>query len=296
MNRSYPIVLCLLILTFHTFTAFAQTENLKTTITRISGSIPADVGVAILDLQTGDTLSVNGNKHFPMQSVFKFHLALAVLNRVERGALSLDQKFHVQKYHYYNTWSVLMREHPDANIDVTLRELISWTVMNSDNVACDILFDLVGGPAAVDKFIHELGIKDIAITANERAMHAAWPVQFENWTTPNAAASLLKLFQDGRILKENNAFLWKLMTDTPNAPKRLKGLLPEGTVVARKPGTGSHNKDGVLGAANDIGIMVLPNGKKVIVAVLVTNTKETLPVVEKVIAEISKAVYDRYQE
>src|SRR5688572_10205813 len=221
LRRSLHIFI-LSITTFVCLPAVAQLSSLRTTIKHIAKSLPADVGVSAIDLETNDTLTLNGNQRFPMQSVFKFHIGLAALHHVDNGKLSLDQKYNVTKAQYFDTWSVLMRSYPQADVEVTLRDLITWTVMNSDNVACDMLFDILGSPKQVEQFINRLGINDIAITANEREMHREWSVQFENWTTPNAMAGLLKLFAEGKILKqESNALLWKLMTETPNAPKRL---------------------------------------------------------------------------
>jgi beta-lactamase class A len=189
-----------------------------------------------------------------------------------------------------------MRAKPQANVDVTLKELITWTVMNSDNVTCDMLFDILGGPNKVHTYIKGLGINDIAIVATEREMHKGWNVQFTNWTTPKATAQLLELFYEGKILsKESNDLLWKLMVDTPNAPKRLKGMLPEGTVAARKPGTGDSNGE-FFSAVNDVGILVLPNGKKIIIAAFVTRAKGEFEAVEEGIAKMSRAVYDYYSK
>lgn len=287
----HSVLLCLLCAVY---TATAQTTSLKKSLKDISQTMEADVGVAIIDLQNNDTLSINGDKHFPMQSVFKFHIALAALRRVDEGKLSLDQKFSVTKDHYFPSWSVLMRAHPEANIEVTLKDLITWSVMNSDNIACDMLFEILGGPEPVNKFINALGITDVAIAATERQMHGGWNVQFENWTTPKATAALLKLFDEGKILTaESKAFLWQLMTDTPNAPRRLKGMLPEGTVVARKPGTGASNGE-VFGAVNDVGIMILPNGKKIVMAVYVTRAKGQFKDIEAGIAKMARAVYEQF--
>lgn len=289
------LLLCLILFTPAT-SLFAQAISLKTALEDVSRTIQGDVGVAIADLQSNDTLSLNGDKHFPMQSVFKFHIALAVLRLVDEGKLSLDQKYAVSKDHYFKAWSVLMRAYPEAHVDVTLKELITWTVMNSDNVACDMLFDILGGPGEVHKFITAIGITDIAIVATEREMHSDWNVQFSNWTTPNATASLLKLFDEGKILiPESQEFLWKLMTDTPNSPKRLKGMLPEGTVVARKPGTGDTNGE-VFGAVNDVGILVLPNGKKIIMAAYVSRAKGEFKAIEEGIARMSRVVYDHFNK
>jgi len=267
---------------------------LKSTLETISREIDGEVGLAIIDLTGDEAFSLQGDAHFPMQSVFKFHIALATLRLVDQGKLSLDQKYSVKKDHYFKTWSVLMRAHPEAQVNVTLKELITWTVTNSDNVACDMLFEILGGPYNVQKFIETLGITDVSIVATEREMHSNWNVQFLNWTTPNATAKLLKLFYDNKILTtESTRFLWKLMVDTPNAPKRLKGMLPDGTIVARKPGTGDSNGE-FYGAVNDVGILVLPNGEKIIVAAFVTRAKGEFKAVEKGIARMSKTIYDHF--
>jgi len=289
------LLLCLL-LSATASLVLAQTDSLKKSLENVSRTITADVGVTIIDLQSQETLSLNGDNHFPMQSVFKFHIALAALCLVDKGKLSLHQKYRVTKDHYFTTWSVMMRAYPEAHMDVTLKELITWTVMNSDNVACDMLLEILGGPDNVHKFIKTVGITDIAIVANEREMHSDWNVQFSNWTTPNATATLLKLFYEGKILTtESKDFLWKLMVDTPNAPKRLKGMLPETTVVARKPGTGDWNGK-VFGAVNDVGILVLPNGKKIIIAAYVTRAKGEFNAIEEAIAKMSRVVYDHFNK
>lgn len=295
---SSPIISLLLFLSISVTAAslFAQTNSLKESLDDLSRAIEGDVGVAIIDPQSDETLSLNGDKHFPMQSVFKFHIALATLRLVDQSKLLLDHKYRVKKAHYFKTWSVLMRAYPDANVNVTLKDLITWTVMNSDKVASDMLLDILGGPDKVHKFIKTLGIADIGIVATEREMHNDWDVQFSNWTTPNATAALLKLFYHGKILTaESKKFLWQLMVDTPNAPKRLKGMLPEGTVVARKPGTGDSNGE-VLGAVNDVGILVLPNGKQIIMAAYVTRAKGDFKNVEEGIAKMSRAVYDHFNK
>lgn len=290
----FSVLLCILLSA--TTSLFSQTTLLKTSIEDISRAIDAEVGVSIVDLQSNETLSLNGDKPFPMQSVFKFHIALAVLRLVDQRKLLLHEKYRVRKDHYFKTWSVLMRTYPEANVEVTLKDLITWSVMNSDNVACDMLLNILGGPGKVHEFIKTIGITDIAIVATEQEMHKDWNVQFSNWTTPNATAALLRLFYHGKILSaESNEFLWNLMTDTPNAPKRLKGMLPEGTVVARKPGTGDSNGE-VIGAVNDVGILVLPNGKPIIMAAYVTRAKGEFKAVEDGIAKMSRLVYDHFNK
>ena len=86
----------LIFTTFFYTQIFGQTE-LRQRIEQIISTKKADVGVSILNLENGDTLSINGNKHYPMISVFKFHIALTVLDKVDKGELSLNQKLYIKK-------------------------------------------------------------------------------------------------------------------------------------------------------------------------------------------------------
>ncbi|MBL0740031.1 class A beta-lactamase, subclass A2 [Chryseolinea lacunae] len=270
---------------------------LRTSLAEIAATLKADVGVAILDLERGDTVMLNGHQHFPMQSVYKFPLALMVLRQVDQGKLSLDKKIKLRKEDLLpNTWSPLAKKYPEGNVEVTLREILSYTVSQSDNNGCDVLFRLMGGTANVHDYVHSLGVTEIAIAATEEEMHRSWPVQFTNWCEPVAMAQLLKQFDRGNILSmASRDFLWKIMVETTTGPKKLKGLLPAGTVVAHKTGMGDYSDDGVLGAQNDAGIIVLPNGKRIAIAVFISNTRETdNEKIELVIARLSKATYDHF--
>lgn len=273
----------------------AQKDQLRKDLQVITSSISGNVGVAVKHLESNDTVSVNGRSHFPMQSVYKFPLALAILNQIDKGKLSLEQKVHVSKDDYFPTWSPVMKKYPDANVDLPLSEILYFTAAQSDNAGCDILFRMLGGPAVADRYIHGLGVKDIAIVNTERELHQGWDVQFDNWSTPVAMTQLLEIFHEGNILsKQSHDFLWKAMVEVPMGGKRIKGLLPNGTVVAHRTGTGARNDKGIAGAVNNTGIMVLPDGKHVAITVYVTRASEDDSKLEEVIAKIAKRVYDYY--
>jgi beta-lactamase class A len=231
-----------------------------------------------------------------MQSVYKFPLAVAMLHQIDKGKFTLDQKIHIAKTDLLpHMWSPLQKKYPNGNVDVTLREILSYTVSQSDNNGCDILFRLLGGPKEVEKYIHGIGVKDIAIVATEEEMHREWPVQFTNWCRPMSMVQLLDLFFQKNILSQpSKEFLWKIMMETITGRKRIKGLLPEGTIVGHKTGTGGRDDNGVLGAINVVGIMVLPNGDHVALAFFVGGTSARDEACEDVIAKISKVVYDYY--
>ncbi|MES2517604.1 MAG: class A beta-lactamase, subclass A2 [Bacteroidota bacterium] len=293
---TYRTILLFLAIHFPICCGYSQTNLLRNKIAEIVKSKQATIGVAILDFENKDTLTYNNDFHFPMQSVYKFHLAFAVLNQVDAGKLSLNQKIYLTKTDLLpDTWSPLRDKYPAGNVEIPLSEIISYTVSQSDNNGCDILFRLLGGPQKINQYIHNLGIKDVAIVATEEEMHKDWNVQYTNWSTPFAATKLLEKFYRKKILsKSSQDFLWKIMVETTTGPNKIKGFLPKDVIVGHKTGFSGANKEGLTGATNDIGIIKLPSGKQFAISVFVCNSKEDEKTNDRVIAEISKAAWDYY--
>ncbi len=293
MNPIIAISTVLIAVLPHYLTA---SDSLQSKLERIAQTSAGTVGIAVSALDENEILTVNDTVRFPMQSTYKFHLALAVLHRVDSGKLDLSQTILIRRGDLLpNTWSPLREKYPGGNVFLPLSEIIQYTVSISDNNGCDILFRLAGGIGEVHRYIQSLGIKNISIAATEEEMHREWSVQYANWTAPSSAVRLLKLFHGGKILsKENTDFLRAIMIESPTGKNRLKGLLPSDAVVAHKTGSSDRNNAGVTGAVNDIGIIMLPNGRSVAVAVFVTDTPDPDAKSERIIAEIAKAVWDHY--
>jgi beta-lactamase class A len=276
--------------------AFSQKHELSSKLEAISKEIDGIVGVGIMDLKTKESVILNGSHRFPMQSVFKFPIGMAVLDQVDQGKLKLDQKIHLTKKDYFtNTYSPMRDKYPDAEVDITVGELLRFMVSLSDNIACDVLFRLIGGPAVVNAYIHGLGVKSVAIVATEEQMHKSWDVQYTNWCEPKAMLQLLDVFHQGKKLsKSSTEFLWKIMYDSPTGAKRIKGLIPATIVVAHKTGTSGVNEKGITGGVNDVGIVKLPHGRDIAIVVFVSDTHANTEASEKVIAKIAKAATDHY--
>lgn len=276
--------------------ASGQIDHLKREIMTISEEAKGIVGVGIMDLQSKEMILLHEDHQFPMQSVYKFPLGMAVMNQIDKGQLTLQQKVHVSKEDLNpKTWSPLQKKYPEGNMDMTIEELLRYTVSQSDNNACDILFMLVGGPAKVDDYVKGLGIKEISIVATEEEMSKDWNVQYTNWSRPSGMLKLLDVFHSsGKLSKTSTDFLLKTLTETSTGPNKMKGLLPKDAVVAHKTGMSSRNDKGVLAATNDVGMMTLPNGKQIAVVVYVSETPVDDKTSDFVIAKITKAAWDYY--
>ena len=296
MNLVPKFLIIVTILSLFTFHSYAQRDSLINKIERIIKTKDATVGVSIYGIENKESLNINGEKPFPMQSIFKFHIALAVLDKVDMGKLNLNQEIFISKSELLpDTWSPIRDKYPDGNVKLTLAEIIKYTVALSDNNGCDILLKKIGGPKKVSNYIHKLGIKDVSISVNEDQMHKDWNTQFSNWTTPKAATDLLIAFYTKNILSiDSYDFLLKTMIETTTGKNRIKGQLPEGTIVAHKTGSSGTNKKGITAAANNIGIVTLPDGKHFAISVFITNSKENEETNEKIISDIAKAAWEYF--
>jgi beta-lactamase class A len=278
--------------------AFAQQSVLTQKINTIVKGKDATVGISVLDFGNGFTYDKNAAKKLPMQSVFKFHIAAAILDFVDKGKLSLDQKVVLNPSNLMeNTWSPLRDKYSGKNAEVPLSEILEFTVAKSDNNGCDILLTLLGGPETVQKFMDSKNVKGFQIKYSEAVMHKDWNAQYENYSTPKSAVEVLKKFYDGKLLsKKSTDYLMKVMLSTSTGKNKLIEQLPENTPAARKTGASGKNNAGLTGAENEIAIITLPNGKHYAIAVFVSNSKETNAVNCKMISDISKTFWDYFNK
>jgi beta-lactamase class A/beta-lactamase class A VEB len=296
MINRFPLTTLLFLLL--TYRVAAQTNaSLRQKIQQIVSTKNAVVGVAIRGENGKDTLSLNGDRHFPLQSVFKFHIALAMLSQIDKGKFSLTQKITIEKKDLLpDLHSPIREKYPNGGL-LTIAEILEQTVSASDNVGCDVLLRLLGGPEVVENYFTQHNVKDISIKYNEEQQQGHWNLQFQNWSTPKAANQVLAAFylNSGMLLsKPSYDFIWKAMKDTETGKERIKKQLPPGTVVAHKTGSSGVNKEGITEAVNDIGLVFLPNGKHFILSVFVTHSKENAATNEKIIADIAKATWDYF--
>jgi beta-lactamase class A len=272
--------------------ALAQ-QPLRQQVLAIAREAHGKVSVACSLPGSALNCDLNPNAQPPMQSVFKLPLALAVLGQVEHGTLSLDQpvRFLPRDRILPHVYSPLQDQYPDAGVDVPLRELLRLAVSVSDNVAADILLRIAGGPKAVNAYIAALGVRGFHLQDNEAVLHLEVSAQYRNWFEPSGAVRLLRRISDkSPLTAEHTDLLLGWMT--PERPtKRLEGDLPPGTRVAHKSGT-SDVDDGVAHATNDIGLIPLPDGRRIAIAVFVTDSTADEATRDHVIARIARAAYD----
>jgi beta-lactamase class A len=268
-------------------------HGLRSEFEKIARAANGRVGVAVQILESGETVDLRGDEHFPMHSVYKLPIAMAVLQRVDRGDLKLDQLVKVEPADFVRKgmYSPVRDKYPNGT-ELTVAQLLRYTICESDGSTSDVLMKLVDGPGSVMAFLKEIRVADIHVVNSEKEIGRDWETQYRNWATPKGALALLVALHSHRGLsQESQALVLKLTSESSPGAKRLKGELPAGTAVAHKTGTGG-TQNGITSATNDIGIITLPDGRHLAIAAFVSDSAADDDTRDQVIAHIAKAAWD----
>ncbi|MEX2179310.1 MAG: class A beta-lactamase [Gemmatimonadaceae bacterium] len=285
---------------------------------------PATIGVAVRDLATGDTWSLNGARRFPMQSVFKLALGAVVLATVDRGALSLADTIRLTTADLSPPYSAISARFP-ARTAYTVEELLVAAAGGSDNTAADVLTARVGGPAAVTRWLEANGVSDLRVDRYERefqmelsdmppfrpewrtdsaflrALHlvpaerrraaaAAYLADPRDTATPIASVGFLEqLVLEHLLSPASTARLLRIATETTTGARRIRAGIPADATLAHK--TGSARPDlGVTPAINDIGVVTFVDGRRVILAIYLAGSTLPYQQAESLLADVTRAV------
>ena len=224
----------------------------------------SDVGIAALDLRTGEMVSIKGDEPFPMASTVKIAVAAIYLAQVEHGRRTLDDRISGQ----------------------SARRLMERMIIRSDNHATDLLLRDIGGPKALQEWIEANRLNnmrvDRTIAQLLRAKRDLWDVR--DSSTPKAMVELLRRIDSGELLKpQSRSYLLDLMRRCATGKNRLKGLLPSGTKIEHKTGT-------LNGYVSDVGIITMPDGRRVAIAAFARGGSNR----PRTIAQAARTIYDAF--
>ena len=237
---------------------------------------------------------INEDSLCPIFSVVKFPQAVYVAHCLSKSGKSLDDKIMVRKRRLMKgTWSPMMNGFKMRR-KFSYAELLRLSLQESDNNACDLLFDLFGSPEKVEEYVAGLGFGDIKIAKTERQMMDDRSVASLNVASPKAIAGLLQWFFDHHNDNEYLAFVWQLMSECKTGISRLPSVLAECDSIIHKTGTGFSTEKGVS-AINDAGIIMHPDGSHCIAVVFVLNHPDGVDSVERLLAETAARLLQKLQ-
>ncbi|MBD5208003.1 MAG: class A beta-lactamase [Bacteroidales bacterium] len=272
-----------------------KTHKLQEDLNSYISGKDARIGIAVI-VNGKDTISVNGNREFPMMSVFKFPLALAVSDYCLKNDILLSDSISIKTDAIKeNTWSPMRDKYGVRDLKLPISELLDYILQQSDNNACDILIDFIGGTSVADKLMKSLGYHDIIISHTEDEMHRDLSLSYLNRTTPIAMARLFDQFYRQGMRHENvfHDYIAESMLTCQTGLDRLPApLLHSNAIIGHKTGTGDINSQGRIIAVNDAGYIIIPNKSGYSIAVFVADSGYDMAETSKIIAEISKMVFN----
>lgn len=254
----------------------------------------ARIGVAVI-INGKDTVSINGKRDFPMMSVMKFPLALTVAHLVNANGMSMnDTVTFSENALKEDTYSPMLKKYGKRRNSMTVKELLGWSLVESDNNAADILLNRVGGISGATSIMRQMDISDdIVIGASEEDMHRDPYLSYLNRTTPLAMAQLFDRFYiEMRNASQSYSEISVMLEQCCTGLDRLAvPLLPTNATIGHKTGTGFPTPDGRISAVNDCGNVKLPDGTRYSIAVFVADSGYDMAATSAIIAEISNIVW-----
>ncbi len=289
--RCFSIVL--LVVLPLTLPAQTRTQSpLHSEIVRIAAQAHGRVAVSCALPGKALYCSLDPSELLPMMSVYKLPIAVAVLHNVEIGRLSLSQTLHFVPSALIapTGYSPLRDQHPHGAVDETVEDLLRRSIADSDNVASDVLLRAIGGPSAAEQYMGSLVLYGIHIRDYEGDQDRNLQLLSRNVATARALVGLLlRLAGPSPLTPAHTRLLLGWMAASHTGDQRLGALLPPGTVIAGKTGTAGQDRT-TMNVTNDVGLITLPNSRRLAIAVLITDSTAPYAVRQRVIAEIARAI------
>ena len=302
--------------------------NLGAEVTRIATRArPGALGVGLVNLESGQTYLFNGERRFPMQSVFKLPLATAVLSEVDAGRALLTERLTITEEQLSTPFSPIGAAWP-ARRDFSLQELLEAVLVESDNTAADVLMKRIGGPGAVTAWLDARRVPEVRIDRYERELQCqahgmpsfrpAWrtPAAFtaareavapavrsaaqrrymsdpRDTATPRGMVEFLRMLDRAELVEPASTRLAVELMARPNSrrPRRIRAGLPNGAFLAHRSGSSGADL-GISTAHNDVGIFRLPDRRAYALAVFLSGSTLDAPGRDAVIADVARAVVD----
>ena len=276
--------------------------------------VPGVAGVAARHFDTHARIRQNADTEFFTASTFKVPLLLELLRQVDRGTIDLARRIELTDAMRVSGSGVL--KELEAGLRPTVRDLAMLMIVISDNVATDILYEMVGRDN-LGATIREMGLTNTRIPMSTRellysitgldpedpshtfAMVAdgmrrqefdleadALDEDKSDVSSPDDMCELLETVHRGDVLSPSSRETFFDILKRQQLNTIIPLLLPPGTIVANKTG-GYHS------VLCDVGVVHSPSGPYA-VAIMAKQVDGERLQVDLAMATVSRAVYDAF--
>ncbi len=249
-----------------TLASQAELERLQTALQKQApGGGRAELSLSLYDFATGEWIDLNAGKPVYPASLIKSLLLLTALEQVHRGNLSLEDTYLLTAADKYAggtpvTGTGILQFAAEGNI-YTVEELLELMVSLSDNIASNIVLDLVG-QAAVEAMAGRLELENTRATRKMYDLDSSHP---SNVSTARDLTGILIALEEGNVCgKELSRKGIAMMLRTDNKQRIARYVKPRQAKVANKIGTVSR----LIG---DMALIYFPDRPPVALSILVSD-------------------------
>lgn len=262
---------------------------LRTTIDSIIASHEGKVGVGLIAGR--DTVAIGDSLRLPLMSVFKLHIAIAVLDK----GLSPDSVIEMAASDLHpDTWSPLRDSTGICDISIPVGRLLYYSVCRSDNNACDKLIELAGGIDKVDSCARRLTDKPFELGVSEHSMFMDHSLTYRNWSSPLALCEIMEAVYSGRALRPaETQYLTGLLSDSSTGREKIAGGVPKEAFLGHKSGLSFRTPEGIRITSADVAAIRLRDGRTAYLSIVVKDTPETDEETARLFKDITHAIYTR---
>ncbi|MEG3086424.1 serine hydrolase [Sphingomonas sp. PB4P5] len=298
--------------------------DLLSAVQALGGGFAGQVGIAIRDVDDGWAVGHNADLPLPQQSVSKLWVAIAVMDAIDRGTLSLSDAITVRRSDLTVFHQPIRASVGADGYRTTIGALLEGAMTRSDNTCNDVLLWKVGGPATIRRVLAQKGVIGVGFGPGERLLQAKtagldWRPEWAggagflearakmtyeardaalkrylaapyDGASANGITLGLALLQKGALLSNaSTVHLLTLMRASKTGPLRLKSGLRPGWSFAHKTGTGQELASLATGY-NDVGLLRSPSGHTYAVAVMIGSTRRPIPARMQLMGDVTRAL------
>lgn len=257
--------------------------SIEAQLTGLEDRYDANLGFYGMNLNSGRTLAHRENDLFATCSAFKAYVAGQVLQRDQRGTLSIDDPVYIDPAVLIPGASPVTE--PQVGSYLTLSELCAAAVRQSDNTATNLLLGILGGPSSVTDFARSVGDDRTWMVRWETELNSALPGDPRDTTSPRAMGTGFATMLTGNVFDDSHRDqLESWMRSITSGDKRIRAGMPPGWAVADKTGTGDY------ASTNDIGVAFGPAGERLLLAIMARTRSDDsqAPALDELIADTTR--------
>jgi beta-lactamase class A len=249
------------------------------TFAQLEQRFGARLGVYILDVDTGRTVTYRPDERFAYASTYKALIAGFLLQKDSDAELA-----HVVTYSSADLQSHSPVTSKHVATGMTVTALMAAAMQYSDNTASNLLLDRLGGPGGLRTALRTIGDTTTHADRNEPTVNTAIPGDIRDTSTPRTLGTDLRQFVLGGVLSTTRREqLTNLLVGNTTGGTSIRAGVPSGWKVGDRTGNAYY------GTLNDIAIAWPKSGGPVVIAVQSDRHAQNATFTPALIADATKA-------